>query len=344
MRKLTRGIITAALALAVAGSVGACSTRAGYDEVVLYYRAGAGDNREFASCIEPGHAGDYPVDDEVYSIPTTTRTWSILKDGGDTNVPIDSGSKPGPEGQAGPHVATWATVDFYINTDCTGGKTSPIVKFWETLGRRYSVSSNDAVFSVAGFKALLQKTLIPAEAKAIAAGTRFYTADQLDGNTNGEREEMEKRIAPMFAAELRAKLGGDFFCGVGYDRGRPVEWDEYAADGIDAFGKPSIYSTRKHGTCPPPRISVIDNDIADPAIAAARAAVYAAEQRAKANLIAAQNEKDIADKLGQAASNEAYLRYKAIQAQLAAAEACKANPNCTVIIDGTGHAGVVTGR
>ncbi len=350
MRRLFRWALGGVLALTVLASASGCSTRAGYDELVLKYKAGAGDNRAFAQCIEPGKAAGAPIDDEVFSIPTSTRTWSILKEGGDSSTPIDSGSKPGPEGQAGPHVATWATVDFYINTDCRKGKDSPVVKFWESLGRRYEISADgDNGFNTDNFKGLLQKTLIPAEAKAVASGTRFYTADQLDGNTGGEREELEKRIAPMFAAELRAKLGGDFFCGVGYDRGRPVTWDEYTADGVDAAGKPTFRAVRKEGTCPPPRISIIDVDFADPSIAAARAAVYAAEQAAKAKLIAAQNEKDVADKLGQAASNESYLRYKAIEAQtkaaealVKAAEACKANPSCTVVVDGS-DSGVLVG-
>lgn len=340
-----RGILAGVLAVSVLAGVGACSTRAGYDEVVLYYMSGAGDNKAFGSCIEPGKAGDYPVDDEVYSIPTSLRTWNIRRQGGDTDQAVDSGTKPGADGQPGPHVLTYAAADFFINTDCKDGKNSPVVKFWESLGRRYGIAENgENGFKVAKFRDLMLNTIVPSEEKALAEGTRWYTADDLDANAHGERGELERRMAPLFGAELRAKLGGDFFCGVGYQRGREVSWTELVPDGVDADGKPKVKEERRSGTCPPVRISITDIDYADPGIAAARAGVYRAEQEAKAKLIAAQSELDRSRILGQAAQNEAYLRYQQIQAQLAAAEACKSAPACTVIIDGTGNASILTGK
>lgn len=345
MRTLTKRLLAGAAALALAGTLGACATRAGYDEVILYYTAGAGDNKAFSSCIEPGTAGDYPVDDETYSLPTSLRTWNIRHEGGDTDKAIDSGTKPGTDGQPGPHVLTYATADFFINTDCKGGKDSPLVKFWESLGRRYGISKDgeSGGFDIGAFRNLMLNTIVPAEEKSLAEGTRFYAADDLDANAHGERAELERRMAPLFQAELRAKLGGDFFCGVGYNRGQTVTWTELVADGTDPDGKPKVKEQPKSGTCPPVRISITDIDYADPGIAAARANVYKSEQDAKAKVVAAQAELDRSRILGQAAQNEAYLRYQEVQAQIAAAEACKANPNCTVIIDGSGHAGVNVG-
>lgn len=331
--------VVVALAFALMG----CATRAGYDEIVLYYKSGAGDNKAFGECIDPGKAGSYPVDDEVYSIPTSLRTWNIRREGGDTDKAIESGTKPGPDGQPGPHVVTFAAADFFINTDCHKGKDSPVVKFWESLGRRYGVSEDgENGFKPDKFRTLLLNTIVPAQEKSLAEGTRFYSADDLDANTHGERGELERRMAPLFAAELRAKLGGDFFCGVGYDRGRQVEWTEWVADGAEPDGRPRVKEEKRKGTCPPVRISITDIDYADAGIAQARANVYKAEQEAKAKLIAAQAELDQSRILGQAASNEAYLRYKAIEAQTRAAEACKANPNCTVIINGSAGVNVNT--
>lgn len=343
MRVTTR-LAAGALTLAVAGTLGACSTRAGYDEVVLYYKAGTGDNRQFSACIEPGKAGDYPIDDEIYSLPTSLRTWNIRHDGGDTDKAIDSGTKPGADGQPGPHVLTYAAADFFVNTDCAGGANSPVVKFWESLGRRYGISEEgENGFKSDKFRTLLLNTIIPAEEKALAEGTRWYSADDLDANAHGERGELERRMAPLFQAELRAKLGGDYFCGIGYQRGQTVSWTELVPDGVDADGKPKVKEEKRSGTCPPVRISITDIDYADAGIAASRASVYKAEQEAKAKLIAAQAELDRSRILGAAAQNEAYLKYQQIQAQLAAADACKGSPNCTVIIDGTGNAGVLAG-
>ncbi len=342
--RLLRGIATASIAIGTLAAGAGCSTRAGYDEVILYYGAGAGDNNAFVQCINPGKAGTYPLDDQVYSIPTSLRTWNIRRQGGDTDKPIESGTRPGVDGQPGPHVVTFASADFYINTDCRAGANSPVVKFWETLGRRYDISADGGDgFDQKAFVKLLLNTIVPAQEKSLAEGTRFYTADDLDANTHGERGELERRMAPLFAAELRAKLGGDFFCGIGYQRGADVEWTEWVADGTEADGRPKVREEKRKGSCPPVRISITDIDYADVGIAQARANVYKAEQEAKAKLIAAQAELEQARILGQAASNEAYLRYKQIQAQLAAADACKANPNCTVIIDGTGNAGVTVG-
>lgn len=339
--RFRRGIGAAAIAGVVLLASAACSTRASYDEVVLYYKAGAGDNREFVECINPGKSGDYPIDDQVFSIPTTLRTWNIRREGGDTDKAIESGTRPGADGQPGPKVKTYATAEFFINVDCKAKANSPIVRFWETLGRRYGIAEDgEDGFKVDKFRELLLNTIVPVEEKVLAAGTRFYTADNLDANTNGERAELERRMAPLFQDELRAKLGGEFFCGVGYNRGAEVEWVELVADGTDPDGRPKVREEKRKGTCPPVRISITDIDYADEGIAAARANVYKAEQEAKAKLIAAQAELQQSQILGQAASNEAYLRYKQIQAQAAAAEACRANANCTVIIDGTAGGGV----
>ena len=336
--------------LAVGFTASACSTRPASNVELLYYKAGLGENKAFVECIRPGTSGKYPVDDETFTILTDTRTWNIAAEGGDTDKPIESGTKYGPDGQPGPAVKTWASADFVINRDCTGGSASPVVRFWETLGRRYEVSGDDEEYgwNQANWIKLLQNTLVTAERKALAEGTRFYTADELDSNAKGQRAELEKRIAPLFASELHAKLGGDFFCGVAYQTdsdGKAVEvaYDDYLPDGVNEDGSLKFKVEQRKSTCPPIRISITDVDFANAEIAAARADVYSAQQRAKATLIAAQAELDKANKLGQAANNEAYLRYKQVEAQLAAAEACKANPNCTVIIDGTGAAGVNIG-
>lgn len=353
MRGLTRGLAAIGLALAVGAGAGACATRPGYDEIVLYYKAGARDDRKFQECIPPGQSGSYPVDDETFSLPTTLRTWSVRKDGsGDSNQPIDTGSKFGADGQPGPHVLTFTTSEFYLNTNCGTGKLkdkdpdSPIVQFWQNIGTRpwgkdnKPLVSDGGDFDVDAWKAMLENTLVAAEEKVLADGTRFFTADELDSNAHGERTQLERRLAPFFQRELRAKLGGDYFCGVGYKRNTEATWTEYVADGVDEQGAPKIREEQRKGSCPPVRISITDVDFANPEIAQSRANVYKAEQDAKAKLTAAQAELEQSRILGQAANNDAYLRYKAVAAQAAAAEACKANPNCTVIIDGRGGGGV----
>jgi len=349
---LRRCSVVLALAALTAPGLAACATRPPANVLLLYYKAGAGDDRKFVECIRPGTSGKYPVDDETFTLRTDARTWNIAHDGegGDSNTPIESGTKYGPDGQPGPAVKTWSSADFNINVDCTAGKNSPAVRFWEDLGRRYHISRDDTEdgWDEKEWRELLLATFVVAERKAIAEGTRFYTADELDSNGKGQRGELEKRLGPLFQAELRKKLGGDYFCGTGYhvdDQGKPVEveYDEYIPDGTNDDGTLRFKTEQRKSTCPPVRISITDIDFANAAIAAARADVYAAEQRAKAALVAAQAELEKARKLGEAAKNPDYLKYKQIEAQVAAAEACKSNPNCTVIIDGTGQSGINVG-
>lgn len=362
MRTFTkRRLLAAAVAVAVAATIGACSQRPPSNEIVLYYTGGTGEDKEFERCIQPGTNGDAPYDDTSYAIRTDTRTWNIAPQGGDSSTPIESGTAFNADGQPGPSVKTWASADFVINRDCkapTGdadSKDSPLVRFWETLGRRYGIATltdgGENGWNDAGWQRLLQNTLVVAEQKALAEGTRLYSADELVSNGKGQRAELEKRIATSFQSELRAKLGGDFLCGVTYQtdahgRAVKVEYDEYESAGKDANGVEQfkLKSPKPKSTCPPIRISITDIDYANADIGKAREDVYAATLRAKEKLIAAQAELDASRLLGQAAQNEAYLRYQAIQAQVKAAEACKANSNCTVIIDGTGNAGVLTGK
>jgi hypothetical protein len=346
--KLMRGILAGALALAVMAGLGACATRANYDEVVLYYKAGTGDNRHFQQCIPGGKSGPYPFDDETYSLPTTLRTWDIQADGsGDTKTPVDTGTKIGADGRPGPHVVTFATVKFFLNTNCGSNDKdagSPAVRFFETLGARGWGGKNAKIFAEGGgfnadaWRALLSSTVVAAEQKALAAGTRLYLADDLEANAHGERSELERRITPVFQKELNTALGGDFFCGAAYRRNQQVDWTELVQTGVDTEGAPIVTERPGKGFCPPVQISITDINFADQGIADARAAVYKAEQEAKQKVIAAQAELDRSRILGEAAQNEAYLKYQQIQAELAMAEACKQNSSCTVIVDQSGRA------
>ena len=332
MNRIARTLITFATVGVTVATMTACSTRANSDEIILYYASGAGENKEFRQCIKPGTAGSYPIDDEIYSLPTNQRTWNIRPDGGDSKTPITSGSKPSADGQPGPSVSVYATADFYLNVDCTGGKSSPIVQFWERTGRRYGISSDgENGFDQKKWITMLMNTLVPAEEKALREQTMRYRADDLDANIGAVWAKIEAQLGGTFMTELKAKLGGEFFCGTGYAGGRKTTWDEPVlnADGTT--------STRKaEGTCPPIRVSISDINFTDSGIADARNKVYKAKAEAEAALIAARAEVDKAALLSKAANDPAYLRLKEIEAQLEAAKACAANPNCTIVVGADG--------
>lgn len=340
MKRTARTLITLGLVAVVASTTAACATRADADEIILYYAAGAGENKEFKECIKPGEAGSYPVDDEIYALPTSQRTWNIRPSGGDSATPITSGSKPSGDGQPGPSVSIFATADFFLNVDCTGKKTSPIVQFWERTGRRYGISSEgEDGFNNKKWITMLLNTLVPAEEKALREQTMRYLADDMDANIGSVWSRIEAQLGTTFMTELKGKLGGEYFCGAGYAGGRKTTWEEpkLNADGtVVTNADGTMVKRQAEGTCPPIHISISDINFTDPGIAEARNKVYKAKSDAEAALIAARAEVDKAGLLSKAANDPAYLRLKEIEAQLEAAKACAANPNCTMIIGADG--------
>jgi hypothetical protein len=370
-----RALLIAAVA-ALLGTLTACSTYAPPDGLYLYYAAGTGETEHFQECIQPSQSGSYPVDDKIYLIPTSLRTWNVRADGhGDSKTPITSGTLPvvttdengRKTTQAGPEVNVWPTSDFFINTDCGDGKgkddegtgyKSPVVKFWEQTGRRYKIAEDgEDLFKVDNFRTMLLNTLVPAEEKALRQVTRKYDADVLDANTGDVWTAMENELQVNFQRELRAKLGGDFFCGQGYAGGRNVEWTEQVPTGEvdEATGLPKFEEKEEHGSCPPVRISIGDVSFKDSKIANARSDVYAAEQRAKAAKIDAQGQKERADILAKVGNSQGYLRLQEIEAdkrrsdaQVESArvmsDACKRAPSCTVVVGASGNVNVPAGR
>lgn len=343
-RNPARTATAAALALAALAALTACSTRAEPDEIILYYKSGAGDNRDFKECIKPGQAGSYPIDDVTYPLPTSLRTWNIRPEGGDSDAWIKSSTKPDANGTPGPDVGIYAKVEFYLNTDCgitdkdsKGTASSPIVQFWERTGRRYEVAK-DGEFSEAGWVNMLKNTLIPAEEAALRGVTRDYSADALDADLNGTWDKVEAAAARLLLTSLNESVGGNnYFCGPAYKGGAEVTWTESKLN--EAGG---VVTEEKKGTCPPVKIEITDINFADPKIAEARAAVFAAEQKAKADLIAAQAKVKEAALLAEANKTPGYLELEKAKLQLQAAQACAANPNCTLIVGGTAGVNVTT--
>lgn len=315
--------IAAVLGLLVvaAGLVG-CAVRPPADEIYLVYSAGSGDDKKFKECVEPGTKGPQVVDDDYFALPTSQRDWTVAADGsGDTKDPFVVGSAPDSKGQAGPQMAIWATVDFYLNTYCGDGKdaNSPVVKFWEKTGRRtwadghgIAVSGEDGFQEDAWVK-MLQNRLVTVENDLLQTEARKYRPDDLDTNANDVWAKMENDLTAKFNAAVRDKVGGDYFCGVTYDRTKP--------------------------DCPAMKIDITGIDYRDEGIQKARNDVRKAEEEAKAELIRAQAELEKANILAQANRNPNYLEFARLEAQvetarlqLEAAKACSSNPNCTVIV------------
>lgn len=344
-----KSIVLGLLALALISGTAACTgVKPEPDNIILYYQAGAGDDKVFQECVPGGTTGPWSADNNVYELPRSLRTWNIREDGtGDSKEPIRTASSvPGDE------VAMFTTADFYLNTDCGKGDklnkdpNSPVVQFWEQTGRRKwngkSIADDgEGNFNEDAWKAMLQNTLVTVQESVLRAESRKYTADQLDGNLDGVWQTMERVLSVKFQKAMNAKVGGDYFCGTGYKNGDEVTWSEWREDGTDEKTGAIKYKevTGIKGTCPPILITIRDVNRADPAIADARRKVIVAEQNAKQALIDAQSKVDVANKLAQA-NSDVVIELERLKTQLAIAQACASNPNCTLIVDTSGGADV----
>lgn len=341
-----RRVWAALAAVAVIATLGACSSRAEPDEIGLYYTKGSVEGTKFQECVEPSTKGPGTVNDEIYWLPTSLRTWNIQPEGGDTATPITAGSRPDATGQAGPQVHVWATTEFYLNSDCTddaGKETTgaPIVLFWEKTGRRYGVTAADGD---AGWLKMLQNTLVPVLERTMQSVTRNFTADELDANIEDTWAKAEALMRDEFTVQLRGKVGGDYFCGPEYQRDKEVTWNQKTVKrepSTDVAGGKTEKFTfgadePKSGTCPPVKVAISNVDYADKGLQDARAATRKAAEDAKKRLIEARAKVDESNILAKSASDPNYMRLKELETALAIAQACAANPNCTLVVGGNG--------
>lgn len=319
-KNIRRALSVSLLAAGVVG-LSACTITPEPDVMVLRYTGGSFDGSHFKECFDGGTTGDGTVNDTDITLMTSERTWNITKDNsGDSRDPIEAATKPDAKGNPGPKVKVWLKADFFLNTTCSKNskgewdKNSPVVKWWETVGRRYEADVDpDATpgeqSKDPGWVNSLKANLVPSELRAIQDSARLYTADELNTGANNSWANMESEIEKRLSTDLNAN--GSFYCGPGYDR------------------------TDTSKGCPPIRVTITDVDYSDAGVAAAREAVYQAELEAKKRLIDAQAQVDQSNILSKAAKDPNYMRLKELENQLAQVQACAQNPNCTIIVGGS---------
>jgi hypothetical protein len=361
-RGLRRAIAVAAVGvLAVCTQAGCSAERTEANELKLYYMAGTGDDRVFKQCIAPGTAGPPMYDNDVFTLPVDARTYNVLPDkGADSNTALVVGSAPVKDPdtkvtRSGPQVAVWYTTDFYLNTDCgfdytkklsgqKGSESSPVVQFWEKVGRSAQLSDNDGHFSVGNWKAMLNTRLATVERDVLQQQTKLYDSDTLKDNLGDVYERMEAALGPAFQEKLQEKLGGQFFCGGEFAGGKPVTYQDPV---LDANGQPQMdpltrlpVTKPKTGKCPPVRIDITNIDLANPQAQNAADAAYVAEQTAKAARVKADSDQAVA----KLATDPNVMRLKEMDNQKEIAEACAQGANCTLIQGIGGGVNVTAGK
>lgn len=300
---------TALAGLLLAGGLAACSSIAPPDQVGLYYMEGPSDGYRFDHCYDPGSTTDAEWNNSTVLLPNSLRTWNIAPPntpGADSNTPITVNAAP-QEGQpSGVQVNLWTQTNFSLNTNCGSDDkdaNSPLVQWWEKIGRRYKADTTD------GWAAMLGATVVTAEQTAARSVAREYTADVLVSGT--KREEVQVKIADLFATEIKRLTGGEYYCSPTFDR-----------------------HTNK---CGAPEVQLKDVDYTNPAIQQARDEKQAAIEHAAALVAAAQGQVDAANKLGTLYNNPNWVLLQQSQNELEEAKACAANPNCTIVIGSNGN-------
>jgi hypothetical protein len=291
------------------GGLSACSQIAKPDEVGLYYMEGPDDGYKFDHCFDPGSTTDAIWNNSVVHLPTSLRTWNIThpNQGGDSDVPITVSAAPEANQPSGVQVNVYTQTNFMLNTNCDAGASSPVVQFWEKIGRRYNAEE------VGGWKTMLQNTVVTALTTATRNVVRTYNADVLVAGT--ANVEVQQKISAAFAPELKRLVGGDFFCGPTFNRASTA--------------------------CPAVETILVDVDYTNPGIQAARDEKQKAIELAAAKVAEAEGQVKAAAAQAQLYNNPAWVQLQLAQLQLEQVRACASNPNCTVVV---GADGVITSK
>lgn len=310
IRNIMRAAVLGAAGLALVVGGTACAITPQPDEIVLHYKGGTFNGNKFDRVIDPGEQEwNITVADSDVVLPTSLRTWNIAADdGADQKEPI---VVPTSDGVL---VHVWLQANFVLNSNYEDIQDFPggtIRKFWEEIGRRYGVDTDE------GWRDMMLVTVVPALEKATTDTVRAFEADPLVYNTDGIYTEVQEAIGDRFTENLVRLSGGKFFCGPTFVRGS--------------------------GGCPPPELILRDIDFANPDIQAARDQRRTEEEKAAARLKEAEGHLAAQEKLDKALSDPSYLAYLVAQMELEAAKACAASANCTYI-SGTGAQPVIPTR
>lgn len=284
------------------------------NRVGLHYTGGPIEGQSFAEIIPPGSGQKFlGPRDTLVLLPIDQRSYVTCgtkeEVNGDTcdGVDIVAATKGGAE------MRFRIGVSFKLNTS-----DGVIQKFYEQICRKFDCASGD------GWDKMLQVQFRGPIEQALQQSVRNYTVDQLyagvnpDGNATSVLLEVQADLAKDLKENINKYVGGDYFCGPGFDRNKPK-------------------------VCPDFQFQITDAVPTDDGVRAAFAENLASKQA----VITAKNNADAAvakaegQQRAQAALNGLYRdpTYVAYLNALAA-QACAANSNCTMVIGASGSTNI----
>lgn len=305
-----------ALGLMLASS--GCASQAPVDKVGLYYTGGPIQGRHFKKIILPGSGSTFlGIGDDVKWLPAGQRNYIVSKKKGegDKKDTIDFIRVPA---KGGVNMDFEVSVYFKLNThtddlpqDSQYKKGGTLRRFWESIGKKYAADTDK------GWDSMINDNFRKIIEASMRQKTFNYTVDELYANAEGAASGKEDAILKIQAAiadalqsDVNRTLGGEFFCGPTFDRGRaecpPFQFIINSAEPTDQAVKDSFSAQR---------------------VAANQ--VITAQNNAQAQKAAAEGTAAAQNALKGNLSPE-YLELQRIEAM----KACAGSDKCTLILGG----------
>lgn len=311
------GVIAAIVALVLAIPFMSAWQSVPANKIGLHYDGGPIEGESYNKIIQPGSGATFlGLADRLVELPIDQRSYTTCKgedvDGGDTcdGPDIVASTKGGAE------MRFRIGVSFKLNTS-----DDVIRKFYEDICRKFDCTSGD------GWDRMLQVQFRGPIEQAIQQSVRNYTVDQLfagvnaDGSSTSILEDVQADIAADLKENINQFVGGDYFCGPAFDRGKPE-------------------------ACPEFQFQITDAVPTDDGVRAAFAAnlesaqkVITAENDANAAVAKAEGTRRAQEALSGLYTEQGYIDYQKVLAM----QECAANTNCTLVVtDGGSGVNVTT--
>jgi hypothetical protein len=227
--KVIGGLIVGVIALIILFNIfNFASTEA--NKIGLHYGGGVVEDKKFKSIIPPGSTNKLiGPGDTIYSYPIDQRSYIIGGAGADT----ENADEVTVVSKDNVRLGVRVQVYFTLNRD-----QAVIQSFHERIGLKTEA------YEDRGWSDMLQSYFRPQIDRALAAvGTNYAWAELY--NNEKKKAEFQTAAAKEFTRLLPAAVGGDYFCGPGYNGSnacgelsftiqKPTPLDKGIIDGLEA--------------------------------------------------------------------------------------------------------------
>jgi regulator of protease activity HflC (stomatin/prohibitin superfamily) len=305
----TRILLVCLLALVL----GACA-EVGATDVGLKYGQGPIEGEHFEEIVEPGSGQKWVWNDEIKTLPITQREYTfcaaVRQDAGANGCdapPIRVTARGGAE----------IDISGGVTFELASGNPDTVKQFYEDVCRKFGCDDEDD-----GWAEMLRVNMRNPLEDSLQEAARRYSVDALYAGVPGEGEDIDDAEAQSTLTKvttdiekglretINAFMGGQFFCGPGYERSDPDNCPDFEFVITEVT---PVSETVKQA---------FDANVAS------RQAVIDARNRAEAARVEAEGVQEAQEALAGSFRDPAWLAYERIKAE----QKCASNPNCVLII------------